>query len=269
MGNVWYNMNDDDGNYAQHARYWDWSGHDRTEEHEYWLSYAAKYGKNVLIPMCAWGETGAYMAERGFNVTAFDITPEMIAEGKKRYGKVPGLALYEGDVTDFEFDIPPVDFCFSMDFGHILTIEGIQKALTCIAGHMRTGGCLAIETTFRKPGAKSDYTPTQTFRPLKQLYPHLKVWKTGDTRNDAKTGRCTIAQTFYAEHEDGHIESFGHAFYLQSYSRREWRAALKKCGFGVIKNGRREPRAGYGGGDTIEAVKIAKEVSPCDRSESP
>jgi hypothetical protein len=134
---------------------------------------------------------------------------------------------------------------------------------------MRTGGCLAIETTFRRPGAKSDYTPPKTFRPLKQVYPHVKVWKTGDTRNDAKTGRCYISQTFYAEHEDGHIESFDHAFCLQSYSRREWRAALKKCGFGKIKHGRRQLKTGYGGGDTIEAVKIAKEVSPCDRSESP
>jgi len=30
-------MNSDTGNYAQHARFWDWSGHDRTEEDEYWL----------------------------------------------------------------------------------------------------------------------------------------------------------------------------------------------------------------------------------------
>ena len=247
----------DTGNYSQHARYWDWSGHDRTEEHEYWLHYAEKYGKHVLIPMCAWGETGAYLARRGFSVTAFDITPEMIAEGKKHYGDLPGLTLYEGDVTDFRFDIPPVDFCFSMDFGHILTIENLKKALACIGKHMRIGGCLAIETSFRRPGAKSDYTPTQTFQPMKQVYPDIKAWKTGDTRNDAKTGRCTISQTFYAEHGDGHVESFGHAFYLQSYSRREWHAALKEAGFGAIKHGRRAPRAGYGGGDTIEAVKIA------------
>ena len=247
----------DTGNYAQHARFWDWSGHDRTEEHEYWLNYAAKYGKNVLIPMCAWGETGAYMARRGFSVTAFDVTPEMISEGKKRYGDVPGLALYEGNVTDFKFDIPPVDFCFSMDFGHILTIEGIQKALACIGKHMRIGGCLAIETSFRKHGAKSDYTPSETFYPLKQVYPHIKVWKTGDTRNDAKTGRCYISQTFFAEHGDGHTESFDHVFYLQSYTRGQWRSALKEAGFGAIKHGRRGLKSGYGGHDRIEAIKTS------------
>ena len=57
-------MINDIGNYARHAQYWDWGGHDRSAEHEYWLNYAVQYGKNVLIPMCAWGETGAHMAER-------------------------------------------------------------------------------------------------------------------------------------------------------------------------------------------------------------
>jgi len=26
-------MSNDIGNYAEHARFWDWSGHDRTAEH--------------------------------------------------------------------------------------------------------------------------------------------------------------------------------------------------------------------------------------------
>jgi len=27
------------GNYARHAKYWDWGGYDRTEEHEHWLKF--------------------------------------------------------------------------------------------------------------------------------------------------------------------------------------------------------------------------------------
>lgn len=88
-------LNDID-NYAKHAQFWDWSklDYDRTLDNEYWCKFAKKYANTVLIPMCALGEAGAYMAERGMNVTAFDITPEMITEGKKRYGNVPGLQLY-------------------------------------------------------------------------------------------------------------------------------------------------------------------------------
>jgi len=222
----------DIGNYARHAQYWDWSGHDRTAEHIFWSNYADKYGKNVLIPMCAWGETGAYMAEHGYNVIAFDITPEMIAEGKKRFSSVPCLQLFEGDVTSFNFDIGLVDFCFCMDFGHIHTIERIRKSLICINKHLRNGGGLVIEAGL--PSKDSSHTPVKTFHPLKQVYPNLKVWKTGDGYTEAETGRHYITQTFYSEDDNGNIDSFNHAFYLQSYSRDVWLAALKSSGFEVI-----------------------------------
>ena len=248
-------MTNDIGNYACHAQYWDWSGHDRTAEHEYWLNCARRYGKNVLIPMCAWGETGAYMAERGMNVTAFDVTPEMIAEGRKRYGDIPGLRLFEGDVRNFRFDIEPVDFCFCKDFGHLLTIEEIKQALIHINYHLRDGGALVIGSGFRARDAVSDCHPPQTFYPLKQVYPDVKVWKVGETRNDTETGRCYISQTFYAEDADGHIEHFNHEFFLQGYYREEWLAALKECGFEIIAEHDSHEVDTWYGGHEIEAVK--------------
>jgi len=251
------------GNYAKHAQYWDWSGHNNSGEHEYWLKYASKYGKNVLIPMCALGETGAYMADRGYSVTAFDIIPEMISEGKKRFGDVKGLQLYEGDVRNFCFDILPTDFCYVTDFGHLHTIDDVKKALICISNHLRPGGCLVIETGLRMPNDESDYHPSRTFQPMKQIYPNLKVWKAGDTRNDAETGRCHISQVFYVEDENGNVESFDHAFYLQGYYREEWLIVLEECGFDVVgEYVSREFESWQSGGNgfrIFEAVKIGDE----------
>ena len=247
------------GNYAKHAQYWDWSGHDRSTEQEYWLKFAKRYGKNVLIPMCALSETGAYMAEHDMYVTAFDITPEMISEGRKRFGDVPGLRLLEGDICDFSFDIPPADFCFVVDFGHILTIEDIRRALVCIHKHLRLGGCLAIGTGFRDPDdVESVHYPEKTFHPLKQIYPDLKVWKTGDSRKEGATGRFYISQTFYAEDADGHIESFDHSFYLQSYTREAWLNAIKQSGFEIKKEHKGDEGTPWDddGWYVLEAIKI-------------
>ncbi len=247
------------GNYAEHARFWDWSklDHDRMPDDEYWYQYAKRYGNNVLIPMCALGEAGAYMACRGMAVTAFDITPEMIEEGKKRFAHVPGLQLFVGDVTDFRFDIPPADFCFSMDFGHILTIEDIRKALGCINGHLRVGGGLVIETTL--PPTVSHNYPLQVFTPSHQVYPGRKVWKTGEGRFDTGTGRHYISQKFYAQDEDGHTESFDHAFYLQCYSREQWLAALQDCGFEIVGEYRgREVESWQSGGDGFWMVEACR-----------
>ncbi|NLN83880.1 MAG: class I SAM-dependent methyltransferase [Firmicutes bacterium] len=249
------------GNYARHAQYWDWSGYDRTEEHEYWLKYAAKYGKNVLIPMCALGETGAYLAERGMTVTAFDITPEMIEEGKKRFADVPGLQLQVADVCNFHFEIEPVDFCYSTDFGHLLTREEIKKALVSIAKHMRLGGCLVIETRLRIFGEESSYSPLQKFHPLSQNYPGIKVWKTGQTRYEAETGRTYISQTFYAQDAKGQTDSFEHAFYLQSYYREEWLEAFKECGYQLVGEYSSRDVSSWQSGDSFRIFEIVKSDS--------
>ena len=263
-------MKDNDiGNYARHAQYWDWSGHDRTAEHEYWYKCAAKYGRNVLIPMCAWGQTGAYMAEHGMNVTAFDITPEMVNEGKQRFANISGLKLHEGDVRNFRFDISPADFCYCMDFGHIHTIEEIKQALVCINNHLRDGGCMIIETGLRMPDAESQSYSTETYQPLTQIYPDIKVWKTGEGRYEADTGRQYITQVFYAEDKNGNIDSFDHAFYLQAYYREEWLAAFKECGFDVIGeyNSREVDSWQSGGGgfcifELVKSTEAKKRYSP-------
>jgi len=249
-------MTDNIGNYAHHAAIWDWGRYDRTEEHEYWCRYAAQYGKNVLIPFCAIGETGAYMARKGFTVTAFDITPEMIMEGKKRFGDVPGLQFFVGDVRAFCFDIPPADFCFATDFGHIHTIDEVKKALLCIHRHLREGGVLVIETAL--PPKESYYAPPKAFYPKEQVYPDKKVWKTGDTFDDEKTGRCYISQTVYIEYGNGKAEQFDHSFYLQFYPRDTWLSTLAECGFEILHEYRNREKEPWHENDGLWIVEAAK-----------
>ena len=114
----------------------------------------------------------------------------------------------------------PAYFCFCTDFGHLHTIEEIKKALLCINNHMRKGGCLVIEEGL--PVKESNYFPPKTFYPKTQVYPDIKVWKTGDTRIDAATGRTYISQTVYIEDKNRHVKQFDHSFYLQSYAREAW-----------------------------------------------
>ena len=89
--------------YAKHAAIWDWDGFDNSPEYEYWCRYARKYGYKVLMPMCALGSAGAYLAEHEFFVTGFDLTAEMIAEGKKRFGAMENLELLVADICEFDF----------------------------------------------------------------------------------------------------------------------------------------------------------------------
>ena len=221
-------------NYAAHAAIWDWGGCDRSAEFEKWRQIAERFGKYVLIPFCALGECGAYMAEHGLDVTAFDITPEMIAEGKKRFGNLPELKLYTADITDFHFDGLQADFCFvSGDFGHIHTLGEVKQTLCCIGRQLREGGGLVIEAGAQI--TESRYTLPQTFYPKAQVYPDKKVWKVGDGRADAENNRFYISQKVYIEDAWENVEQFDHSFYLQNYTPEEWKNALTECGFDGIK----------------------------------
>lgn len=248
----------DIGNYAAHAKYWDWGGIDRTPEHEYWLRYAKKYGDKVLIPMCALGETGAYMAERGLTVTAFDLTEEMITEGKKRFGHIPNLQLLTGNVCDFKFEIEPADFAFCTDFGHIHSLEDSARALRRVCEHLRTGGCFVLETNIRNPEEKSWSSEVRTFEPQKQVYPDIKVWKTGGGHYDAETGQHHISQTFYIEHADGTVESFPHEFALQRFTRDEWLSAIATSGFGIKGEYSNRELSTWNSGDGLLVFELVK-----------
>ncbi len=222
------------GDYSKHAVVWDWDGFDNTPEYEYWCKYADKFGTKVLIPMCALGSVGAYMAEHGFSVTAFDITKEMISEGKKRYGTVKNLELVVGDICNFDFQYKSYDFVFitNQDLHLLQTIDDVKKAFLCIGKHMRKGGCLVLELTL--PFKQSSYTPKQIFHPRKPNYVDKKVWKESECRYDAIENRNYINQMVYVE-TDGIIENFEYAICLQYFDRDELLNALTECGF-LVQN---------------------------------
>ena len=158
-------MND----YQKQAAIWYWDGYDNSPEYDYWCAYAAQFGKNVLIPMCAHGQIGAYMAGKGFNVVAFDITPEMIAEGKKRYGTVNGLELVTANLLELDLCDKNIDFTFiagNGDFHLLQTTHDIERAFISLYKHMRKSGCLVLELTL--PSNESWSSPkkhsTQEYR---------------------------------------------------------------------------------------------------------
>ena len=75
------------------------------------------------------------MAEKGFEVIAFDITPEMVEEGKKRYGALNGLKLVTADLLELDLGENNIDFTFIAGYGylHLLpTIQDVEKAFVSL-----------------------------------------------------------------------------------------------------------------------------------------
>lgn len=219
--------------YAKHAAVWDWDGYDNSAEYEYWCNYAEKYGKNVLIPMCALGQAGAYMADKGFNVTAFDITENMIEEGKKRFTSVKRLSLKIADICDFDFNEKRFDFSFiaTQDLHLLPDIEMVRRAFMSINRHLRKGGCLALELIL--PSSESYRCPTKVFYPRVPNYTDKTVWKEGKSRYDAVAKKHYIDQIVYIKDDNG-TESFNYSVTLQYFDRNEILDALSCTGYTVV-----------------------------------
>jgi len=219
--------------YQKQAAVWDWDGYNNMPEYEYWCKYAGQFGKNVLIPMCSHGQTGAYMAEKGFRVVAFDITPEMVEEGQKRYGATTGLELVVADIFALDYFKKDFDFAFIAGNGdlHLFqSAEEVKQAFLSLCNHMRTGACLSLELSL--PAKESWSHPKQIFHPRVPNYTDKRVWKENESNYNADEKRQYINQTVYIEDSSG-IASFTQSICLQYYERETIIELLNRCGFTV------------------------------------
>lgn len=221
------------GNYAKHAFIWDLYAHDRSSEVACWQRLAQKYGQFALAAMAATGTIAAGLAERGLEVTAVDITPEMVAEGKQKHGTMPNLHFVEGDICALQLEMGPYDFAFvgTTSFHHLQTAELRMAALNSLGRNLRPGGALALELWY--PGSQSWASPERVFEPPQALDPSIKVWKKGRTEYYADRRLVTIAQEVFIE-RDGKLEQFPHAFDLQLFERETLVAELSKAGFDLV-----------------------------------
>ena len=170
------------------------------------------------------------MAQKGFFVTAFDITKEMIDEGKKRFGSVENLSLLIADICNLHLGESDFDFCFiaTQDLHLLSDFKMVKKAFRSLASHLREGGGLSLELVL--PSSESFELPKQTFYPQVPNYTDKKVWKESKNRYDAFTKRLHIDQIVYIQDEKG-ITSFPYSVTLQYYEQDEIRSALKDAGF--------------------------------------
>lgn len=109
-------------------------------------------GKNAMVVACGLGDDADFLADRGFTVTAFDVSETAIEWAKK---------LYPSEKIEFEqadlFDLPAE---WTGDFDLVLDVYTVQalpphlreKAIKSICGLVKSGGELIAVTRLRDEG---------------------------------------------------------------------------------------------------------------------
>jgi SAM-dependent methyltransferase len=108
--------------------------------------YGFAKGKRVLEPACGSGRLLGEMARRGYDVTGFDLSPEMLEFAKERLDEQGFEAdLFEKRMESFKlrgrFDLA---HCLVSTFKYLLTEEDARGHLECVAKALVPGGIYVL-----------------------------------------------------------------------------------------------------------------------------
>ncbi len=104
--------------------------------------------RRILEPACGTGRVLAALAERGYEVTGYDLSAEMVAYAAEKLRPVGGRVL-RGEMAGFQ---PPGvhDAAINLvnSIGYLLEDEALESHLVRIAGALRPGGVYLIQFNY-------------------------------------------------------------------------------------------------------------------------
>lgn len=102
--------NDISNLFKKSAKYYDYDNRDLlTEDIPFYIEYARKTGKEILVLGCGTGRVAIPLAEAGFNVTGLDLSDGMLEVFQKKLEAASEevrsrIKYVKGDMSRFSFD---------------------------------------------------------------------------------------------------------------------------------------------------------------------
>lgn len=175
--------------------------------------------------------TGLHLASLrdDFEVVGMDISPAMLEVARRRLGE--GIELIEGDMRDF--DLGGRKFgtvtCLFSSIGHMRGMAELERAIACMARHLKQDGVLIVEPW---------------------IFPqrwNSSQWKMIDHSADKSVTRVTLAHRFRGEGSNANTGVVGldmHYFFgppphmgyqlvrmnVTMFSQRQYMTAFRKAG---------------------------------------
>jgi SAM-dependent methyltransferase len=175
--------------------------------------------KTLLDVACG---TGAHIAhlKAYYDVSGLDLEPGLLEIARQEH---PEVTYHRGDMIDFSLEqrFDAVTCLFSA-IGYVRTVDNLQRAIRCMARHLRPGGLLLVEPWFT-PG---DWNSGKTHGMLVDE-PELKIARLSTSFGDGKLSwfdfHYLIATPEGTEHLVEHHE-------LGLFERHEMEMALLDAG---------------------------------------
>jgi SAM-dependent methyltransferase len=151
-------------------------------------------GRRLLDVACGTGKSFMPLLERGFEVTATDASPAMLAEAAR---KAPAVPLVAADVRALprlgSFDLVT---CFDDSLNHLLEASDLAAAFDSLARNLADGGLLLFDLN-----SLLAYRTTFAVDSVVERDGVLFAWRGGSSADAAPGCRATARIDVFAAHE--------------------------------------------------------------------
>ena len=212
-----------------------------TADVPFYLEYASGFGGGILELGCGTGRIAIPLAEAGHDITALDLSEDMLAVLSAKLTNVAAgtkkkLALVQGKMADFSlwrtFDMIIAPF---RAFQVLTRAEDINGCLACMREHLNDGGIVIINV----------------FRPFGTLdeswcYPETVQWERWDDATGSKVVKKHWGQRIDIENQiiypgfayevmanNGVVERFADNLALKYYYYEQLTKLLQDAGFRI------------------------------------
>lgn len=187
--------------------------------------------KNVLEFGCGTGNITSELAQKGYAVTAVDLSEEMltVADEKIAEQNLADVRFFMGDMSNFqigeEFDAV-VSCCDSVNY--LPDKEAVQNFIYCSQDALKSGGLLLFD--INTPVKFKEVIKDNTY-----VYDLDNVYCVWENSPDFEAGRMDYDLSFFIKEEDGRYSRYDESQSQYIYTVEEIYHMLKNAGFINIK----------------------------------
>ncbi len=185
-------------------------------------------GSKVLEMACGTGNLSIHLAEKGYKLTCFDLSEEMLAQAYEKLNRYKNVKLLNGNMVDFKinkkFD-SIISICDSINY--IIDIDDLKATFENVYNHLEDEGVFIFDiNSFYK---LSEIIGNNVF-----VEDREDIFYTWQNYYDVDSRICEFYLSFFIKEDNDNYLRFNEEHKERAYTVDEILTTLKSVGFRSI-----------------------------------